>query len=95
MTDYDTLAQVGDLAFLTCNVSSIPPGTSITYQWRRADMSPITAQSSLKKVLHLQSVDVSDAGVYICEVTVSDSTNNSDVIPQSGSLNVTLTVTSK
>ena len=41
------------------------------------------------------SVGVSDAGVYICEVAVSDSANNPHVISGSGSLNVTLTVTSK
>ena len=35
-------------------------------------------------------VKVSDAGVYICEVTVSDSTNN-----PYGSVNVTLTVPSE
>ena len=43
------------------------------------------------------SVDVSDAGVYICEVTVSDhdSANNPHVISRAGSVNVILTVISK
>ena len=41
------------------------------------------------------SVGVFDAGVYTCEVTISDSANNSHVISGTGSVNVTLTVTSK
>ena len=41
------------------------------------------------------SVDVFDAGVYICEVTVSDSSNNPYVISGTGSVDVILTVTSK
>ena len=95
VTGYDTSAQVGDIALLTCDVTPILPGTTITYQWRRADMSPISTQHLTVKSLFLQYVGVSDAGVYICEVTVSDSTNNPYVIPQSGSLSITLTITSK
>ena len=41
------------------------------------------------------SVGVLDAGAYNCEVTVCDSANNTHVIPGTGSVNVTLTVTSK
>ena len=95
VTDYDISAQVGDFGFLTCNVSGILPGMTITYQWRRADMSPISTQYSMGKILQLLYVGVSDAGVYICEVNVNVSTNNPYVIPRSGSLSVTLTVTSK
>ena len=95
MTDYNSFAQVGDVAFLTCNVSSIPPGTTITYQWRRVDMSPISAQHSMVQVLLLPYVGLSDAGVYICEIIVSDCTNNPFVISETGSVSVTLTVTSK
>ena len=91
VTDYNTSAQVDDFASLMCNVTPIPPGTTITYQWRRADMSPISAQYSMGKVLQLPSVGVSDAGVYTCEVNVSDTF----IISQSGSANVTLTVTGK
>ena len=94
-TDYDVSAQVGDSAILTCNVTPIPPGTAITYQWRRADMSPISTQHSMVQVLFLPYVGVSDAGVYICEVNISDLKNNPYVISQTGSVNVTLTVTSK
>ena len=95
VTGNNVSAEVGNPAVLFCNVTPIPPGTTITYQWRRADMSPISAQHSAVKSLYLPYVGVSDAGVYICEVTISDSANNPYVIPQSGSLSVTLTVTSK
>ena len=95
MTDYDISAEVDGVTLLTCDVSSIPPGTTITYQWRRADMSPISAQYLTVKSLYLSHVGVSDAGVYICDVTVSDSSNNPYVISQSDSLRITLTVTSK
>ena len=91
----DVLVQVTDLAVMTCNVANILPETTIIYKWSRADMSPISALSSTVQSLYLPYVGVSDAGVYICEVTVSDSTTNPYVIPQSGSVNVTLTVTSK
>ena len=95
VTGYATSAQGGSFAILTCDVSGIPHGTAITYQWRRADMSPISAPFLSFESLFLPHVGVSDAGVYICEATVSDSTNNPYVIPQSGSLSVTLTITSK
>ena len=95
VTDYATSAQIDSIALLTCNVTPIPPGTTIIYQWRRADMSPISALHLTGKSLYFPHVGVSDAGVYICEATVSDSTNNPYVISQSGSLSVTLTITSK
>ena len=95
VTGSDTSAQVDDIVLLTCNVTSIPPGTAITYQWRRMDMSPISVLHLTGKSLFLPYVGVSDAGVYICEVTVNDSTDNPYVIPQSGSVSVTLIVTSK
>ena len=95
MKDNDISAQVHGSAALICNMTGNPPGTAITYQWKRADMSPISTPYSALKSLYLPYVNVSDAGVYICEVNVSDSTNNPYVIPQSGSLSVTLTVISK
>ena len=95
VSGHDASAEVGSSAVLLCNVVNIPVGTTIDYQWRRADMSPISVPSSALSVLYLTYVGVSDAGVYICEVTVSDSLNNPYVIPQSGSVNVTLTVTGK
>ena len=92
--DYDTSAQIGDFVILRCDVT-IPFGSTITYQWRRADMSPISAHSSTVELLYLPYVGVSDAGVYICGATVNDPTNNPYVIPQNGSISITLTVTSK
>ena len=86
---------VGDVAILVCNVFGAPSGTTITYQWKRADMSSTSQIISETNMIQLPSVDVSDAGVYTCEVTVSDSTNNPHVIPASGSGSNTLTVTSK
>ena len=93
--DYGISAQVYDPAVLTCNVTGIPLGTTITYQWKRADLSPVSAVFSPTRILYLPYVGVSDAGVYICEVTVSDSSNNPHVISGTGSVNVILTVTSK
>lgn len=90
-------AQVGDSIILFCNVSSIPPGpgTTIIYQWRRVDMSPVSASFVFAMNTPLfENVNVSHAGEYICEVTVSDPTNV-NVIPQNSSVTITLTVTSK
>ena len=87
----DVSAAVGSLAILTCSVSDNPTGTTITYQWKRNGMT--VATSSTYQVS--SSVGVSDAGVYTCEVTVSDSSGSSHVISGSGSVNATLTVTSK
>ena len=95
VTGSDTSAQVGGFAFFTCNVTPTPPGTTITYQWRRVGTSPISAPHLTQESLYLPNVGVSDAGVYICEVTVNDSTDNPNVIPQNASVSVTLTVTSK
>ena len=95
MKDYDISVEVHHPTLLICNVTGNPPGTTITYQWMRADMSPIPTPYSAAKSLYLPYLNVSDAGVYICEVAVSDSTDNPYVIAQSGSLSVTLTVISK
>ena len=95
MRGYDSYAEVGTHAILICDVVSTPTGTSITYQWRRADISSTSEIISEKGGLLLLSVNVSDAGVYICEVTVSDSANNPYVLSETGSVNLTLTVTSK
>ena len=95
MTGNNVSAQVNGFAFLTCNVTNNPHGTTITYQWKRVDVLPISAEHLTVGSLYLPYVGVSDAGVYICEVNVSDSTHNPYVIPQSGSVTVPLTVTSK
>ena len=49
----------------------------------------------MDRILQLPYVNVSDAGVYICEVELSDSTDNPYVITKSDSQSITLTVTSK
>ena len=95
MTGFDTHAEVGGTASLICNVIDAPSGTSITYQWRKVDMSSTSEIISEKNGLILPSMGVSDAGVYICEVTVSDSANNPYVIYGTGSVNITVTVNSK
>ena len=93
VTGSDVSVIVGSLAVLVCSVSNNPSGTTITYmyQWKRDGM--LIATSAIYQVS--SSVDVSDAGVYICEVTVSDSANDPYVVSGTGSVSVTLTVTSK
>ena len=90
MTGSDVSAAIGSPAVLTCNVSGNPTGTTVTYQWKRADMT--VATSAIYEVS--SSVGVSDAGVYTCEVTVSDTTNSPHVNFGTSSVVVTLTVTS-
>ena len=94
VTGNNASAHVGDSAVLFCNVTNVPPGTTVTYQWRRADMSPIPVKYLIEQSLYLPYVGVSDAGVYKCDA-ISDSTNNPYVISQNGSVNLTLIVTSK
>ena len=91
ITGSDVSVIVGSPAVLACNVSNNPNGTTVTYQWKRAGM--LGATSTMYQVS--SSVGVSDAGVYTCEVTVNDSANNPHVTSGTGSVNVTLTVTSK
>ena len=91
MTASDVSAAVGSTAVLTCSVSDNPTGTTITYQWKRNGVT--VATSSTYQVS--SSVGVSDAGVYTCEVTVSDSSSSSHVISGGDSVNVTLTIFSK
>ena len=91
ITGSDVSAIVGSPAVLTCNVSNNPSETIVTYQWKRAGI--LVATSAMYQVS--SSVGASDAGVYICEVTVSESANNPHVISKTGSVNVTLTVISK
>ena len=95
MTGNDIATEVGSPAVLQCNVVNSPNGTIVDYQWRRANMSPLSGIISQENPLYLPYVGVSDAGVYICEVNINDSTNNPNVISQSGSVNIILTVTSK
>ena len=89
------IVAVGDVAVLTCNVSGTPDGTTITIQWKRAaDMSVIPgANSTIFEVS--SSANISNTGVYTCEVTVSDEEKSSLVIPATVSVNMTLTVSSK
>ena len=94
VTGSDVSVIVGSLAELACiAVFYEPSGTIVTYQWKSDGM--LLATSAMYQVS--SSVDVSDAGVYICEVTVSDhdSANNPHVISRAGSVNVILTVISK
>ena len=93
-TDYDISVQVANQALMVCNVTNIPPGTTITYQWRRPDMSSIS-EVVTHKYIYIPYVGVSDAGVYKCEVNISDPSNSPYVISQSDSVSITLTVTSK
>ena len=58
-------------------------------------MLPKSSLDLAMETAYLPRVDVSDAGVYICEVNVRDTLNNPYVISQSGSVTVTFTVTSK
>ena len=91
MTGSDVFAAVDSSAVLTCKVSGNPTGTTINYQWKMAGMT--VATSAMYQVS--LSVSVSDAGVYMCEVTVSDAANSPHVISGTNSVDVTLTVTSK
>ena len=84
-------ADVGSAGVLTCSVSNNPPGTNITYQWKRA--GKLLATSKMYQIS--SSVGVSDAGVYTCETDVSDSGDSPYVNSGTGSVNVTFTVTSK
>ena len=90
-----TFIAVGDVAVLTCSVSGTLPGTTTTIQWKRAaDMSAIPgANSTMFQVS--SSANMSDTGVYMCEVTISDEAKSPFIIPTTISVNVTLTVTSK
>ena len=89
VTGSDISAIAGSDAILTCSVSNLPNGTTVTYQWKRDGM--LVATSAMYQVS--SSVGVSDAGVYICEVTVSDSANNPHVIPRTDSVILHVTVT--
>ena len=84
-------AEVGNSADLTCSVSSNVPMTTITYHWKRAGMT--VATSAMYQVS--SSVDLSDAGLYTCEVTVDDATSSPHVISGNNSVEVILTLTSK
>ena len=91
MRGSDVSAAAGSPALLTCSVSGKPPETTVTYQWKRDGKS--VATSAMYQVS--TSVGVSDAGVYTCEVTVSDTEYSPHVISGTSSLDVMLTVTSK
>ena len=84
-------ADVGGPGVLTCSVPNNPNGSNVTYQWKRD--GKVLATSGTYQVS--SSVDISDAGVYTCEANVSSSVSSPYVINGTGSVNVTLTVTSK
>ena len=89
------VVAVGDIAVLTCDVSGIPAGTNVKIQWKTAtNMAAIVGANSTTYQVS-SSANMSDMGVYMCEVTVSDERNNPLVIPITVSVDVTLTVTSK
>ena len=91
MTGNPVSADVGSPAFLTCSVSNNPNGTNVTYQWKRD--GNLLATSAMYQVS--SSVNIFDAGVYTCETKVSASVSSPYINPGTGSVNVTLTVTSK
>ena len=93
MTASGLSAQVESATNLTCYLSNLPPSTTAKYQWKRIYMSVIP-EANLP-TYGISSVGVFDAGVYTCEVTVSDIGNSPHVISATGSVNITLTVTSK
>ena len=91
MTGKPVFADVGDPGVLTCSVFNNPSGTSINYEWKRD--GKILAASPIYQVS--SSVNFFEAGVYTCEAKVSASGGSPYVNPGTGSVNVTLTVTSK
>ena len=91
MIGYPIAADVGSPAVLTCSVSNNPSGTTATYRWKRD--GNLLAASETYQVS--SSVDVFDAGVFTCEANVSASESSPHVISGTGSVNVTLIVTSK
>ena len=95
MENNDVSIKVDSPAVLLCNVVNIPNGSIVDYQWRKADISSVSRILSEENSIYLPYVNVSDAGVYICEVIISDPSKNPNVICQSGSVNVTLSVISK
>ena len=93
VTGSDISVIAGSRTILTCSVSNIPNGTTVTYQWKRDGTLVYVATSEMYQVS--SSVGVSDAGVYICEVIVNDSVNNPHVILGTGSVILHVTVTSE
>ena len=86
---------VDDVAVLTCSVSGTPAGTTVRFQWKKAqDMLAIPGTNSTTYQVS-SSVTMYDMGLYTCEVTVSDEMNNPHVIPATSSVNITLTINSK
>ena len=95
MEGKSVVVAVGDVAVLICNLSGTPDGMTITIQWKNAgDMSVIPGENSTIFEVS-SSANMSNAGVYTCEVTVNDEGKSSLVIPATVSVNITLTVTSK
>ena len=90
VTGSDVSAVVGSPAVLRCSMSGNSNETTITYRWTRAGVTVATLT-----MYQVSSVGVSDAGVYTCDVTVSDTESSPHVISGVASVNVTLTVTSK
>ena len=94
VTGSGTTAAVGDAATLMCSTSSMLDGTTVTYQWKKSDMTKISGATSGTYQVS-SSVGVSDAGVYTCQVTISDAGGSQHVISGTSSLGIALTVTSK
>ena len=96
MAGSDVITNVSETPTLTCNVSAIPSKfeTTVRYQWKRPNMTEITEATSAMYQFS-SPVSVSDAGMYVCEVTVSDKGGNSYVIPGIGLVEIALNVTSK
>ena len=67
-----------------------PSGTNVTHQWKRD--GTLLATSAMYQI---SLVNVSDAGVYTCEAISTASGGSPHVIPGTGSVNISLTVTCK
>ena len=95
VTEDGVIVSVGDVAVLTCNVSGTPDGTTVIIQWKRAgDVDTIPGANST--TYHVSSsANMSDAGIYTCEVTVHDKSNRPLVIPAFASANITLIIIHK
>lgn len=93
VTGVDVTATVGNAAPLMCIVSDNPVGTTNSYVWKRPDMSVVLGATL--ETYEISPVNISDAGMYTCEVTVSDQVNNPHVTSGSDSVDMTLTVASK
>ena len=62
---------VNESSTLSLNCSSGLPATGIRYIWLKYDTSGSTFEIIKSAVLSIPSVNRSDAGIYICNITAS------------------------